>query len=127
MYLGRIVELAPCEALVAKPVHPYTEPLAAAPVPDPTQVRLEVPVEGEGAKPHQSAGRVCVPPTLPARGRALPHRRVAMVPMSDGCVVACHVRTPGTDVPAEPDATPNLIQRGTVTGGEATAAARLIG
>jgi oligopeptide/dipeptide ABC transporter ATP-binding protein len=38
MYLGRIVELAPHEALFRAPRHPYTEALIASiPVPDPTQ------------------------------------------------------------------------------------------
>lgn len=47
MYLGRIVELAPCDALFAKPVHPYTEALiAAAPVPDPTGGDLRYPWKG---------------------------------------------------------------------------------
>lgn len=52
MYLGRIVELAKCDALFANPIHPYTEALiAAAPAPDPTQPRLEVPLEGEVPSP----------------------------------------------------------------------------
>jgi oligopeptide/dipeptide ABC transporter ATP-binding protein len=40
MYLGRIMELAPAEALHAKPVHPYTAALLSAiPVPDPRENR----------------------------------------------------------------------------------------
>jgi oligopeptide transport system ATP-binding protein len=36
MYLGRIVELAPCDSLFASPQHPYTRMLLeAAPIPDP--------------------------------------------------------------------------------------------
>jgi ABC-type oligopeptide transport system ATPase subunit len=36
MYLGRIVELGPCDALFASPQHPYTQMLLeAAPIPDP--------------------------------------------------------------------------------------------
>ena len=40
LYLGRVVEVAPTEALYARPRHPYTQALlAAAPIPDPAQRR----------------------------------------------------------------------------------------
>ncbi|RWN85775.1 MAG: dipeptide ABC transporter ATP-binding protein [Mesorhizobium sp.] len=103
MYLGRIVELATCEALFAKPVHPYTEALiAAAPVPDPTRVRLEAPVEGEVPSPVDPPSGCAFHPRCPLaieRCRLeVPH----LVPMADGRVVACHVRAPATDIPGLP-------------------------
>ncbi|MGX1350530.1 peptide/nickel transport system ATP-binding protein [Bradyrhizobium elkanii] len=103
MYLGRIVELAPCEALFAKPVHPYTEALiAAAPVPDPARVRLEVPLEGEVPSPINPPSGCAFHPRCPL---AVERCRVAvppLVPMADGRVVACHVRAPAIDIPAHP-------------------------
>ncbi|MBP1888350.1 ABC transporter ATP-binding protein [Sinorhizobium mexicanum] len=101
MYLGRIVELAPCEALFAKPVHPYTEALiAAAPVPDPTRVRLAVPVEGEVPSPINPPTGCAFHPRCPLAVERCRIEVPPLVPMADGRVVACHVRAPATESPA---------------------------
>ncbi|MCA9558825.1 MAG: ATP-binding cassette domain-containing protein, partial [Myxococcales bacterium] len=48
MYLGRVVELAPADALFADPRHPYTQALlAAAPVPDPRRRAPATALSGE--------------------------------------------------------------------------------
>jgi oligopeptide/dipeptide ABC transporter ATP-binding protein len=42
MYLGRIVELGPADAVCRRPQHPYTEALLRAiPIPDPRRMRVE--------------------------------------------------------------------------------------
>jgi len=47
MYVGKIVELAGSEELLANPMHPYTQALlSAVPVPDPTFKRPEVRIKG---------------------------------------------------------------------------------
>jgi oligopeptide/dipeptide ABC transporter ATP-binding protein len=52
MYLGRVAELAPCEALYATPRHPYTRALIeAVPVPDPRAVRRVAALPGEPPSP----------------------------------------------------------------------------
>ncbi|RVP54389.1 dipeptide ABC transporter ATP-binding protein [Sinorhizobium meliloti] len=103
MYLGRIVELAPCEALFAKPVHPYTEALiAAAPVPDPSRVRLEAPVEGEVPSPINPPSGCAFHPRCPLAVDRCSIEVPRLVPMADGRVVACHVRAPVLDSPVSP-------------------------
>ncbi len=47
MYLGRICEVGPTEALFAPPYHPYTEALlSAVPVPDPSVERTDIRLPG---------------------------------------------------------------------------------
>ncbi|TLZ68996.1 MAG: ATP-binding cassette domain-containing protein [Methanobacteriota archaeon] len=52
MYLGRIVEEAPTEEVIAHPTHPYTRALlSAVPVPDPAHEYSAVPIKGELPSP----------------------------------------------------------------------------
>ncbi len=52
MYLGKVVETGPAEAIYANPLHAYTKALIAAiPVPDPTVQREKVLIEGEIPSP----------------------------------------------------------------------------
>jgi oligopeptide/dipeptide ABC transporter ATP-binding protein len=52
MYLGRIVELAERDELFANPRHPYTEALlSAVPVPDPTQRKERIVLQGDLPNP----------------------------------------------------------------------------
>jgi len=52
MYLGRIVEIGPTEAIFEDPQHPYTKALLSAiPIPDPTRRSQRVPLEGDVPSP----------------------------------------------------------------------------
>lgn len=52
MYLGRVVEEAATEEVIAHPTHPYTRALlSAVPIPDPEHVYSAVPIRGELPSP----------------------------------------------------------------------------
>ena len=71
MYLGSVVELAPCDTLFDEPRHPYTrELLSAVPLPDP---------RSERARERLRLKRPTGPPSTPAvRLRFLPSRLAAV-------------------------------------------------
>ena len=64
MYAGRLVEVAPAEALYAEPRHPYTEALiSAVPIPDPTRRAQRILLEGDVPSPQ------ALPPGCPFHTR----------------------------------------------------------
>jgi peptide/nickel transport system ATP-binding protein len=96
MYLGKIVELGPVEAIYGQPQHPYTQALLSArPSMDPRKRTKEAPIQGDPPNPIDPpsgcrfrtrcpfAEDVCarVEPALTETGRQ---------------AVACHMRIPGS-------------------------------
>ncbi|MBY3447098.1 ABC transporter ATP-binding protein [Rhizobium laguerreae] len=107
MYLGRIVELATCEALFANPIHPYTQALiAAAPIPDPTRVQLEALVEGEVPSPVSPPSGCAFHPRCPLVQDRCRIDVPPLVSMPDGRAVACHVRAPAGKIEHNQPGTP---------------------
>ena len=86
MYLGRIVEIGPAEALVAAPAHPYTAILLES-LPD---LDGEPPdIEGEPASPLDVPEGCAFRSRCPAADARCRARDPALAPLSGGRAVAC--------------------------------------
>ena len=91
MYLGRIVELAPAEALYRAPRHPYTEALLnAVPVPDPQRRRSHRPLQGEIPSPINPPSGCHFHPRCPYAQAICSQQRPALLDQGGEHFAACH-------------------------------------
>ena len=91
MYVGRIVELAPTEALFATPKHPYTEALlAAVPKPDPRLRGERLLLEGEVADPSNPPPGCHFHPRCPYAIEQCRTEAPSLQELEPGHAVSCH-------------------------------------
>jgi oligopeptide/dipeptide ABC transporter ATP-binding protein len=93
MYLGRIVETAPRQALFAAPLHPYTAALLSAiPIPDPQRerTRKRVILTGEPPDPSSAPSGCRFHPRCPIASEICSRLDPPMRLLAPGHSVACH-------------------------------------
>ena len=94
MYLGRIVEIAPAQALYTDPKHPYTEALlSAVPIPDPSIKRKKIPLQGDVPSPINPPPGCHFHTRCPIAQKGLCDREAPVLKtVGVGHAVACHLR-----------------------------------
>jgi peptide/nickel transport system ATP-binding protein len=105
MYLGRIVEIGPAEAVASRPRHPYTEALISAiPVPDPVEQRQRKRIVLEGDIPSPAR-----PPSGCRFHTRCPYAMVVCATVDppaltndEGTTVFCHLHTTGPTLAGAP-------------------------
>src|SRR6478609_6909844 len=91
MYLGRLVEVAPAEALFLRPAHHYSHALlASCPIPDPTRRREFVAPLGELPSPTAPPSGCHFHPRCPAATARCRAEVPALRELEPGRSVACH-------------------------------------
>jgi oligopeptide transport system ATP-binding protein len=97
MYLGRIVELGPVDALFERPAHPYTRALlSAVPIPDPgrERSRSRVVLEGDVPSPLNPPGGCRFHPRCPEREARCATEAPPLVTIGPGHTAVCHLVGP---------------------------------
>ena len=96
MYLGKIVEAAPRQALFERPLHPYTRALlASVPKPDPGKRHTLGVLSGDVPSPVNVPSGCRFHPRCPEVMDECRHVEPAGVEVEPGHWVACHLYSPG--------------------------------
>lgn len=91
MYVGRIVEIAPTDALYRSPRHPYTKTLlAAVPAPDPTLRGRRMKATGEVADPSRPPPGCAFHPRCPYAVERCRVERPELTEIAPGRFTSCH-------------------------------------
>jgi oligopeptide/dipeptide ABC transporter ATP-binding protein len=91
MYVGRIVEIAPTDALYRTPRHPYTETLlAAVPAPDPLRRGRQMKASGEVADPARPPPGCAFHPRCPYVQERCRTERPELTEVAPGRWTSCH-------------------------------------
>jgi len=96
MYLGKIVEIAPSEAIYSRSRHPYTRALlSAVPIPDPNPKKDRMVLEGDVPSPVNPPSGCNFHPRCPFKEKICSEVEPTLEFTSDGHGAACHVFGPG--------------------------------
>jgi oligopeptide/dipeptide ABC transporter ATP-binding protein len=96
MYLGKILEAAPCRELYNNPLHPYTRALHTAALPShPSVKQRELTVSGEVPSPFNPPQGCRFHPRCPQAFDGCNEVEPQLVTLSDKHTVACHLYKPG--------------------------------
>ena len=93
MYLGKLMEVSPSEALYSKPIHPYTQALLSAiPIPDPREnrARKRALVTGEPPNPIDPPSGCVFHPRCPRATDVCKTVEPPLTRYADGHLAACH-------------------------------------
>jgi oligopeptide/dipeptide ABC transporter ATP-binding protein len=92
MYLGKIVELGPADAVFNTPVHPYTQALlSAAPEPDPTASRDRILLTGDVPSPINPPSGCPFHPRCPQAQAECSAHTQSLIETAPGHTAACHI------------------------------------
>lgn len=92
MYLGRIVEQGPVDAIFDSPIHPYTRALlSAVPVPKPGAKKKRVILEGDVPSPINPPSGCPFHPRCPEARESCARNRQRLVEVAPGHTAACDI------------------------------------